>query len=142
MAIPQYSGTIAANAGSAARTEFIRQTYLHLAGAVIAFIAIESVLLKSSLGAAISQSLLGTRFGWLLVLGAFMLVGHVAHRWAQSPTSVGMQYAGLGLYVVAESIIMLPLLYVAAQRRPGDDVSFFNDVIEGGSISMTGVRIG
>ncbi|HYC74763.1 4,5-DOPA dioxygenase extradiol [Brevundimonas sp.] len=36
----------------------------------------------------------------------------------------------------------LPLLYVAAQRLPGDDVSFFNDVIEGGSISMTGVRIG
>lgn len=36
----------------------------------------------------------------------------------------------------------LPLLYVAAQRRPGDDVRFFNDVIEGGSISMTGVRIG
>ena len=36
----------------------------------------------------------------------------------------------------------LPLLYVAAQRRPGDDVSFCNDVIEGGSISMTGVRIG
>ena len=36
----------------------------------------------------------------------------------------------------------LPLLYVAAQRLTGDDVSFFNDVIEGGSISMTGVRIG
>lgn len=36
----------------------------------------------------------------------------------------------------------LPLLYVAAQQRPGDDVSFFNDVIEGGSISMTGVWIG
>lgn len=36
----------------------------------------------------------------------------------------------------------LPLLYVAAQRLPGDDIGFFNDVIEGGSISMTGVRIG
>ena len=36
----------------------------------------------------------------------------------------------------------LPLLYIAAQRQPGDDVSFFNDVIDGGSISMTGVRIG
>lgn len=36
----------------------------------------------------------------------------------------------------------LPLLYVAAQRRADDDVSFFNDVIDGGSISMTGVRIG
>ena len=36
----------------------------------------------------------------------------------------------------------LPLLYVAAQARPGDPVAFFNDRIEGGSISMTGVRIG
>ena len=36
----------------------------------------------------------------------------------------------------------LPLLYVAAQQRPGDEVSFFNDEITGGSISMTGVRIG
>jgi 4,5-DOPA dioxygenase extradiol len=36
----------------------------------------------------------------------------------------------------------LPLLYVAAQARPGDPISFFNDEIVGGSISMTGVRIG
>ena len=36
----------------------------------------------------------------------------------------------------------LPLLYVAAQARPGVTVAFFNDRIEGGSISMTGVRIG
>lgn len=36
----------------------------------------------------------------------------------------------------------LPLLYVAAQQAPGEPLSFFNDVIEGGSISMTGVRIG
>ncbi|MBN9479695.1 MAG: 4,5-DOPA dioxygenase extradiol [Bordetella sp.] len=36
----------------------------------------------------------------------------------------------------------LPLLYVAAQQAPGEPVRFFNDVIEGGSISMTGVRIG
>ena len=36
----------------------------------------------------------------------------------------------------------LPLLYVAAQQRPGDPVAFFNDVIDGGAISMTGVRIG
>lgn len=36
----------------------------------------------------------------------------------------------------------LPLLYVAAQQAPGEPLSFFNDVIDGGSISMTGVRIG
>lgn len=36
----------------------------------------------------------------------------------------------------------LPLLYVAAQQAPGEAVSFFTDAIEGGSISMTGTRIG
>lgn len=36
----------------------------------------------------------------------------------------------------------LPVLYVAAQQEPGETVSFFNDAIDGGSISMTGVRIG
>jgi len=36
----------------------------------------------------------------------------------------------------------LPLLYVVAQQRPGETPVFFNDVIEGGSISMTGVRFG
>ncbi|MDQ1153607.1 4,5-DOPA dioxygenase extradiol [Brevundimonas sp. SORGH_AS 993] len=36
----------------------------------------------------------------------------------------------------------LPVLYIAAQQQPGEPVSFFNDSIDGGSISMTGVRIG
>jgi len=36
----------------------------------------------------------------------------------------------------------LPLLYVVAQQTPGEPVAFFTDTIEGGSISMTGVRIG
>ncbi|HEY1073021.1 4,5-DOPA dioxygenase extradiol [Brevundimonas sp.] len=36
----------------------------------------------------------------------------------------------------------LPLLYVAAQQTPGEAVRFFTDAIEGGSISMTGARIG
>ena len=40
------------------------------------------------------------------------------------------------------ALLALPLLYVAAQRRRDDAVEFFNDVSEGGSISMTGVRIG
>lgn len=36
----------------------------------------------------------------------------------------------------------LPLLYVAAQQDVGESLSFFNDEVVGGSISMTGVRIG
>jgi 4,5-DOPA dioxygenase extradiol len=36
----------------------------------------------------------------------------------------------------------LPILYVAAQQRPGEPVRFFNEAIEMGSVSMTGVVIG
>jgi FtsH-binding integral membrane protein len=105
---------IAAEAPASARTAFIQKTYLHLGGAVLAFIALEAVLLNSPLARPIVQTLLGGRMSWLIVLGAFMLVGWVAERWARSATSPAMQYLGLGLYVVAEAIIMLPLLYLAA----------------------------
>ena len=51
------------------------------------------------------------------ILG-FIGVAYVSEMWARSATSVGMQYAGLGLYVVAESVIFLPLLYLASTRMP------------------------
>jgi hypothetical protein len=114
MAWQTAEGMIAAEAPASARVAFIRKTYLHLGGAVLAFIALEAALINSPLARPIVQTLLGGRMSWLLVLGAFMLVGMVAERWARSATSPGMQYLGLGLYVVAEAIIMLPLLYVAA----------------------------
>jgi hypothetical protein len=107
-------GVSAAEAPAAARAEFIKKTYLHLAGAVMAFIGLEAALVMSPLGAVIARGMLGSRFGWFLVLGAFMLVSYVANKWAASAQSKGMQYAGLGLYVVAEAIIFVPLLYVAA----------------------------
>jgi hypothetical protein len=47
-----------------------------------------------------------------------MFVSYVADRWASSATSVGMQYAGLGLYVVAEAVIFVPILYIAKAMDP------------------------
>ncbi|MFE8601908.1 Bax inhibitor-1/YccA family protein [Archangium violaceum] len=107
-------GMIAADAPISERMAFIRKTYLHLGGAVLAFIALEAALINSPLAQPIVQTMLGGRMSWLIVLGAFMVVGWVADRWARSASSPAMQYLGLGLYVVAEAIIMLPLLYVAA----------------------------
>lgn len=95
------------------RAAFIRRTYLHVAGAILAFVVLETILLQLPIGGAIATVLSG-RFTWLLILGAFMGVSWLAQKWANSDTSPGMQYLGLGLYVVAEAIIFLPLLYVAA----------------------------
>jgi FtsH-binding integral membrane protein len=111
-------GTIAADAETSERARFIRLTYLHLGGAVLAFMALEAFLLSLPGIGDIVMQVMGARFGWLVVLGAFMGVSYIANSWANSSTSIGMQYLGLGLYVVAEAVIFLPLLYFAATFAP------------------------
>ena len=95
------------------RATFIRRTYGHLAAALLAFGAIEYVMLSTPAAAKMTQLMMGGRWSWLVVLGLFMLVSYVASRWASSAVSRGTQYAGLGLYVVAEGLIFAPLLFIA-----------------------------
>lgn len=117
---PAYN-TFADQAPADVRADFIQKTYLHLAGAILAFVGIEAVILNTPALMDPLLSVLGMhQFGWLIFLGGFMLVSYVANSWAQSSTSVGMQYAGLGLYVVAEAFIFAPLLYFASQF--GDNI--------------------
>ena len=58
---------------------------------------------------------LGIRYSWLIVLGLFMFVSWIANSWASSATSPTLQYAGLGLYVIANAVIFVPLLYLATE---------------------------
>lgn len=112
-----YEPSIAARAVSSDRALFIRRTYAHLAGAILAFMGIE-VLLFQVLGAegqmGVLRLMLAGRFSWLIVLLAFMGASWIAQVWAQSDTSPVLQYLGLGLYVTAEAIIFLPLLIIAS----------------------------
>lgn len=109
--------TLADQASRDARASFITKTYLHLLGAIMAFVGIEAVLLNMPIADRMVELMLtgAGGFSWLIVLGAFMLVSHVANRWAHSAVSLQTQYAGLTLYVVAEAILFLPLLYMASR---------------------------
>jgi FtsH-binding integral membrane protein len=109
---------VAADAAPVARAAFIRRTYVHLAVALALFAALEAAMIQSGLGFAMLNLLGTTKFSWLIVLVAFMVVSHVANKWATSDTSQGMQYAGLGLFLVAEALIFLPLLTIAAYTAP------------------------
>lgn len=104
----------AADALPEERASFIRKTYLHLAGAVLIFVLMEAYLVTSGAGAWVAQTMLGTSYSWLIVLAAFMGVSFLANMWANSQTSKPMQYMGLGLFIVAEAIIFLPLLFIAS----------------------------
>jgi FtsH-binding integral membrane protein len=98
------------------RSQFIWKCYAHVVGAILAFAGISAYLLSSGISERIAAPMLGN---WLLVLGAFMLVGwgasHVAHR----VRSTSAQYAALAAFVFAEAIIFAPLLFVAEAMAPG-----------------------
>jgi FtsH-binding integral membrane protein len=82
----------------------------------------ETYLITSGAGLWIAQTMLGGSYSWLIVLGAFMGVSMLAQWWANSQTSKGLQYMGLLLFIVAESIVFLPLLFMAAVRSDGAEI--------------------
>jgi uncharacterized protein len=99
------------------RARFITRTYMHLLGAVLAFTAIEVVLFQSGMAETIARAMLGT--SWLIVMGAFLVVGWLGSRFAHAAGSPMSQYLGLGLYVAAEAIVFVPLLFIAQSVAPG-----------------------
>src|SRR5947209_12730463 len=101
------------------RAQFIRRTYAHLAGAILAFVFLEALLFQTALPEGMMRVLGTSRYSWLIVLLAFMGISSLADNWARSTTSINMQYAGLGLYVVAEAFIFVPLLYLAQYLAGG-----------------------
>jgi len=112
------TGRIVANAAESERANFIKKSYMHLAGAIGAFAIIETLLLKSGVADSFVGMLAASKWSWLIVLGAFMLVSTVANNWAHSGVSREKQYMGLGLFVIAEAIIFMPLIYMALMRDP------------------------
>jgi FtsH-binding integral membrane protein len=99
------------------RALFITRTYTHVVGGILGFILVEMGLFESGLAEQVARFMLG--FNWFLILGAFMLVGWLATRTAQTSSSIGMQYFAYGAYVVAEALIFVPLLYIADAKAPG-----------------------
>lgn len=102
-----------ADAAPSERALFIRRTYGHLAGAILLFVALTAYMVNSPI-ADMMLKMMGSRLSWFMVLGAFMIVGHMATRLATSTASPSMQYLGLTLYVIFESVIFTPILFIAA----------------------------
>jgi uncharacterized protein len=103
--------------GIDSRAQFITRTYTHVVGGILAFILLELGLFESGAAETIAQFMLS--FNWFLILGAFMLVGWLATRTAQTSTNLGMQYFAYAMYVAVEALIFVPLLYIANAKAPG-----------------------
>jgi FtsH-binding integral membrane protein len=120
---------VVAAAPEDARRTFIRKTYTHLAAAIYAFVMLEWLFVQMGWDDAALRLIGNSQMMWLVVLVGFMAIGWVANNWAQSATSIGKQYAGLFLYVLAEAIIFLPMIAIA---------KFQTTQIAGGEVPVIG----
>ena len=102
------------------RVTFYRRTYVHVAGALLAFGALLALFFAgfdqhTGIAYGVASSLAGMmksvgRLGWLIIMLAFWVGTLVAQGLAMNRASVASQYAGLGLYVLLEALIFIPLL--------------------------------
>ncbi|OJX32413.1 MAG: permease [Chryseobacterium sp. 36-9] len=98
------------------KAEFYRKTYMHVAVAILAFGAVEYLLLKTVPLETILTMISG-KYIWLLVIGVFWLASMLATKLSFS-VSRNTQYMGLGLYVLIEAVIFLPMLGIASLYAP------------------------
>jgi FtsH-binding integral membrane protein len=97
------------------RSTFIWRCYAHVVGAILAFAAIEVYLFQSGIAAAIAMPMLQN---WWMVLGAFVLASWGATHVAHNIQSKNAQYAAFAAFIVVESLIFAPLLFMAYAMEP------------------------
>lgn len=89
---------------------FLRQTYFHLLGAIAAFVALEVVFFQTGIALLLAPIMLSN---WLIVIGGFMVLGFVTSYFTNRRSSPSMQYVEMGITVLLQSVIFIPLLVYA-----------------------------
>jgi FtsH-binding integral membrane protein len=99
------------------RASFIARVYWHLLVAVLIVVMLEIVMFRMGLAQPISEQML--KVPWLLILAGLNLIGWLARRIVYRAKSILAQYAAFAGYIIAKTIILMPLLYLANSRIPG-----------------------
>jgi len=115
---------IVADAPAADRAAFFRRTYGLVAAAFGAFAVTLFALFVSGIAETFMRAVAGVgTWGMLGVMVLFWLGTTAAQSLAFSRASRAAQYAGLGIYVVLQAIIFVPLIYYTAivtKGNPGE----------------------
>ncbi|MCQ9633582.1 Bax inhibitor-1 family protein [Chryseobacterium sp. WG23] len=113
---------LVAHSSDVEKASFYKKTYLHVALSILAFIGVETILLKT-VPIEIIAMMFGQRYAWLLIIGVFWLASILASKWSLSQ-SKSTQYLGLGFYILLEAVIFMPMLYIATNMAGGANVIF------------------
>jgi FtsH-binding integral membrane protein len=111
----EYAG-VATNA----RVAFIRKTYGHLLGAVLLWVALVAAILNVP---ALTNMVIGMwNISPWMIFGLYFVGSMVAQAMANSRSSQGVQYLGLGLYTLVEAIVFAPLLLFLSMWQGGTEI--------------------
>lgn len=116
----EYQSLLVAQSSDVEKAEFYKKTYLHVAFAILAFVAVEYFLLFN-IPEEYIIAMVGQKFSWLIILGLFWLGSTLANKWTLSQ-SKNTQYLGLAFYILLEAIIFLPMIYMAIVYSESLDV--------------------
>ena len=112
---------IVADAPAADRAAFFRRTYGLVAAAFGAFAVTLYALFVSGIAETFMRSIAGVgSWGMLGVMVLFWVGTTAAQSLAFNRASRTSQYAGLGLYVLLQAIIFVPLIYYTAYVTKGN----------------------
>lgn len=100
------------------RVDFYKKTYAHVAGGILLFVLFEYFLLQSSM---VVEFMLSMTEGWkwLIMLGGFMFITNYAESTALKTSDKNMQYLAYVIYIFAEALIFVPLLFFAIYYTEG-----------------------
>ena len=110
-----------ATQGVSDRVAFLRRTYAHLGGALLAWAGLTWLIFTKAqeFSFNFSKWALTGRWNWFLVIVLFMVTGWIAEKLARSGASKGVQYLGLGLEVGAWSMLLQPVIWVLFLKFAG-----------------------
>ena len=109
---------VSATFGVSDRRAFLSRTYAILGTSLVALALFTGgkMTFAPETSLALSRWAFSGPWNWLHVLGLFMLVGWGAERLAWSQTSRGLQYAGLAIAVVAQGLLLQPLMWTVIAK--------------------------
>ncbi|THV62411.1 Bax inhibitor-1/YccA family protein [Chryseobacterium candidae] len=113
---------LVAHSSDVEKANFYKKTYLHVALSILAFIGVETILLKT-VPKEIIFMMFEQKYIWLLIIGVFWLASVLSSKWSLSQ-SKSTQYMGLGFYILLEAIIFMPLLFIATNIEGGANLIF------------------
>jgi FtsH-binding integral membrane protein len=136
---------VVADAAPADRAQFYRRTYAHVAGAFVAWATLLAVFFTTPIAGGIIKLFTGMgSIGMFVIMLGLCFATTIAQTMSFN-ASKATQYAGLGLAILAEAVLFVPLIFMVVLKfaHAGNEHAFAEAIgsVFGPALLTTGLLI-